>query len=294
MPGGGDRRRSAVRRGAARVVHGAASHPVPVPRPRSPSGAGVMRRRSTSWPARCGRRRRRARWRRRSARRSRSSCPIRGRMIGRCRPSTGSSPAACWPRPSRRHVWRRRRRPGERIRLGIVSGFFCQHTIFKLFLEGWLTQLDRGRFEVIGFHTGRTSDDQTARAARLVRPLRARHCPPHGVAGGGDRRGAARAAVSGSRHGPDCRAAGGAAAGAGAVRGVGPARDHRHADAGLLPVERSDGAAGWRCALHRDAWCACRISDCVTCRSAAGMPAGSRGAGVGAGRAGVLVRAGAV
>jgi protein O-GlcNAc transferase len=56
--------------------------------------------------------------------------------------------------------------PGQRIRLGIVSGFFCQHTIFKLFLEGWLTQLDRGRFEVIGFHTGRTSDDQTARAAR--------------------------------------------------------------------------------------------------------------------------------
>ena len=55
--------------------------------------------------------------------------------------------------------------PGERIRLGIVSGFFCQHTIFKLFLEGWLTQLDRGRFEVIGFHTGRTSDAQTARAA---------------------------------------------------------------------------------------------------------------------------------
>lgn len=55
--------------------------------------------------------------------------------------------------------------PGERIRLGIVSGFFCQHTIFKLFLEGWLTLLDRGRFEVIGFHTGRTSDAQTARAA---------------------------------------------------------------------------------------------------------------------------------
>jgi protein O-GlcNAc transferase len=54
---------------------------------------------------------------------------------------------------------------GERIRLGIVSGYFCQHTVFKLFLEGWLTQLDRDRFEVIGFHTGRTADAQTARAA---------------------------------------------------------------------------------------------------------------------------------
>jgi protein O-GlcNAc transferase len=58
-----------------------------------------------------------------------------------------------------------RRADGERIRLGIVSGFFCQHTIFKLFLEGWMILLDRSRFEVIGFHTGRTADAQTARAA---------------------------------------------------------------------------------------------------------------------------------
>jgi predicted O-linked N-acetylglucosamine transferase (SPINDLY family) len=56
---------------------------------------------------------------------------------------------------------------GERIRLGIVSGFFCDHTLWKLFLEGWLTQIDRGRFELIGFHTGLVSDDRTARAAAL-------------------------------------------------------------------------------------------------------------------------------
>lgn len=55
--------------------------------------------------------------------------------------------------------------PGARIRVGIVSGFFCVHTIFKLFLEGWLTQLDRTRFELIGFHTGSVSDSTTARAA---------------------------------------------------------------------------------------------------------------------------------
>ena len=53
---------------------------------------------------------------------------------------------------------------GERIRLGIVSGYFCDHTIFKLFLEGWMRRLDRRRFEVIGFHTGRTADAETARA----------------------------------------------------------------------------------------------------------------------------------
>ncbi len=55
--------------------------------------------------------------------------------------------------------------PSERIRLGILSGYFRRHTIFKLFLEGWLAHLDRSRFEVIGFHTGREADAQTAWAA---------------------------------------------------------------------------------------------------------------------------------
>jgi predicted O-linked N-acetylglucosamine transferase (SPINDLY family) len=53
----------------------------------------------------------------------------------------------------------------ERIRLGIVSAFFCDHTLFKLFLESWLTQFDRTRFEVIGFHTGRVADSLTDRCA---------------------------------------------------------------------------------------------------------------------------------
>ena len=60
-------------------------------------------------------------------------------------------------------------RPGakERIRVGIVSGFFCDHTLFKLFLEGWLSELDRSRFEVTAFHSGRIADAQTARCAGL-------------------------------------------------------------------------------------------------------------------------------
>jgi predicted O-linked N-acetylglucosamine transferase (SPINDLY family) len=63
-------------------------------------------------------------------------------------------------------------RSGERIRLGIVSGFFEDHTIFKLFLEGWLTELDRDRFEVIGFHTGRADDARGAALCdRFVRDL---------------------------------------------------------------------------------------------------------------------------
>jgi predicted O-linked N-acetylglucosamine transferase (SPINDLY family) len=70
-------------------------------------------------------------------------------------------------------------RPGAgrdaRVRLGIVSGFFRDHTVYKIFLEGWLAELDRDRFEVIGFHTGRDSDEVTSRAAllcdRFVRDL---------------------------------------------------------------------------------------------------------------------------
>jgi protein O-GlcNAc transferase len=59
------------------------------------------------------------------------------------------------------------RRPaaGERIRLGIVSAYFHAHTIWKLFVEGWLRELDRNRFAVLGFHTGDRTDEKTAIAA---------------------------------------------------------------------------------------------------------------------------------
>ena len=57
--------------------------------------------------------------------------------------------------------------PGERIRLGIVSGYFCEHTVWRLMLKGWLGQIDRDRFEVTAYHTGTTEDEQTALARRL-------------------------------------------------------------------------------------------------------------------------------
>ncbi|HEX3994168.1 MAG TPA: tetratricopeptide repeat protein, partial [Acetobacteraceae bacterium] len=64
---------------------------------------------------------------------------------------------------------------GERIRVGIVSGFFLDHTIFRLFLGSWLTEFDRDRFELTAFHTGRASDAVTERCAqsgsRFVRGL---------------------------------------------------------------------------------------------------------------------------
>lgn len=58
-------------------------------------------------------------------------------------------------------------RPGERVRVGIVSGYFCQHSNWKIPIKGWISQLDRSRFEVFGCHTGIIRDGETAAAARL-------------------------------------------------------------------------------------------------------------------------------
>jgi predicted O-linked N-acetylglucosamine transferase (SPINDLY family) len=55
----------------------------------------------------------------------------------------------------------------ERIRIGIVTGFFWWHTVWKIMVKGWLTQLDWRRFEVFGYHTGTTRDAETNTAARL-------------------------------------------------------------------------------------------------------------------------------
>ena len=57
--------------------------------------------------------------------------------------------------------------PAARIRLGLVSGCFRDHTVYRLFLDGWLTHLDRSRFEVTGFHTAVQQDAFTTRASGL-------------------------------------------------------------------------------------------------------------------------------
>jgi protein O-GlcNAc transferase len=79
-----------------------------------------------------------------------------GRLVSRVLAET-LPPVPLAPRPA----------AGARIRLGIVSGFFSSHTVFKLFLQGWLTEIDRDRFEVIGFHTARSADHVTEIAAGL-------------------------------------------------------------------------------------------------------------------------------
>ncbi|MGZ5874103.1 MAG: tetratricopeptide repeat protein [Bradyrhizobium sp.] len=57
--------------------------------------------------------------------------------------------------------------PGEPIRLGIVSGFFRQHSNWKIPIRGWLKELDRSRFHVSGYYTSGELDDQTEMAATL-------------------------------------------------------------------------------------------------------------------------------
>jgi protein O-GlcNAc transferase len=57
--------------------------------------------------------------------------------------------------------------PHQPIRLGIVSGFFRQHSNWKIPIKGWLEQLDRDRFCVSGYYTGEERDGETDAAANL-------------------------------------------------------------------------------------------------------------------------------
>jgi len=59
------------------------------------------------------------------------------------------------------------RRSGGPVRVGIVSGFFRWHTVWKLFIKGWAGRLDRRKFQVFGYHTGTVRDAATMASARL-------------------------------------------------------------------------------------------------------------------------------
>ncbi len=51
--------------------------------------------------------------------------------------------------------------PGEPVRVGIVSGFLFQHSVWKIGTRGWVTQLDPQRFQVFGYNIGFTRDTET-------------------------------------------------------------------------------------------------------------------------------------
>jgi protein O-GlcNAc transferase len=57
--------------------------------------------------------------------------------------------------------------PGELVRIGIVSGFFRDHSNWKIPIKGWISRLDRGRFRVFGYDTGAFVDAETRMAEGL-------------------------------------------------------------------------------------------------------------------------------
>lgn len=75
-----------------------------------------------------------------------------------CRAVADAYPAAPMPPPPG---------PGEKVRVGIVAGLFRHHTVWKLMIRGWLTQLDRRRFEVFAYHTAEPQDELTELARQL-------------------------------------------------------------------------------------------------------------------------------
>jgi predicted O-linked N-acetylglucosamine transferase (SPINDLY family) len=56
---------------------------------------------------------------------------------------------------------------GEPVRVGIVSGYFRWHSVWKILIQGWITQLDRRRFRVFGYHTRPWEDSATKTASDL-------------------------------------------------------------------------------------------------------------------------------
>ncbi|MBB3263710.1 putative O-linked N-acetylglucosamine transferase (SPINDLY family) [Azospirillum sp. OGB3] len=70
-------------------------------------------------------------------------------------PSIPVSPRASTRLPSAR----------ARLRVGIVSSYFHDHSVWRAILAGWLTQLDPDRFILLGYHLTGEEDSRTAVAA---------------------------------------------------------------------------------------------------------------------------------
>ncbi len=71
---------------------------------------------------------------------------------------------AAVPRPARLAG-----RPDGRIRVAFATSYFTIHSVSKLF-RGWIAELDRERFEVIGYNLG-NGDDATSRAIAATADL---------------------------------------------------------------------------------------------------------------------------
>ncbi len=56
---------------------------------------------------------------------------------------------------------------GRRIKLGIVSSHFNEHSDWKMLIAGWLETLDRQQYDIFGYSTGGRVDEITDKAGRL-------------------------------------------------------------------------------------------------------------------------------
>jgi predicted O-linked N-acetylglucosamine transferase (SPINDLY family) len=54
----------------------------------------------------------------------------------------------------------------QKVRIGIVSGYFCQHSVWKIPIKGWVENLDRSEFELFGYYTDSKHDSETVIAAK--------------------------------------------------------------------------------------------------------------------------------
>lgn len=65
----------------------------------------------------------------------------------------------------------RKRTTDERIRVGIVSGYFLHHSNWKTHLKGWTKQINRNDFAVFGYHTSNDHDKITEEARAYLERL---------------------------------------------------------------------------------------------------------------------------
>jgi len=76
-----------------------------------------------------------------------------GNFICKIMASRYPSLARMLPKPSVKH--------GETIRVGIVSSHFSWHSVWKIPVRGWIEYIDRERFRVYGYYTGKVKDHVT-------------------------------------------------------------------------------------------------------------------------------------
>jgi predicted O-linked N-acetylglucosamine transferase (SPINDLY family) len=55
---------------------------------------------------------------------------------------------------------------GEKMRIGFVSGFFYNHSNWKIPIRGWIENLDKNQFELFGYYTDSKHDRFTSRAEK--------------------------------------------------------------------------------------------------------------------------------